>query len=96
MHLHGKTSCKRLYLAVLHLSKTKALHRVKMQGKRKARPFLTGWNASYLLALNSALKNQNAKRMQEKITCHAPLYHAKTLVGGALAAFGVYIRVRCL
>jgi hypothetical protein len=38
-----------------------------MQGKRKARPFLTGWNASYLDALNKALKNQKKNKTQEKI-----------------------------
>jgi hypothetical protein len=38
-----------------------------MQGKRKARPLLTGWNASYLDALNSEEKNQKKNRMKEKI-----------------------------
>nr|DAT54812.1 MAG TPA: hypothetical protein [Caudoviricetes sp.] len=31
-----------MYGAVLHSDKIKALHRVRVQGKRKARPFLTG------------------------------------------------------
>jgi hypothetical protein len=48
-------------------AKIKALHPQQMQGKRKARPFLTGRNASYLDALNSAEKNQKKNRMQEKI-----------------------------
>lgn len=53
-------------------AKIKALHPQQMQGKRKARPFLTGWNASYLDALNSAEKNQKKNRMQEKITLKPP------------------------
>nr|DAE53507.1 MAG TPA: hypothetical protein [Caudoviricetes sp.] len=65
--------CKRLYVAALRLDKIKALHPQQMQGKRKARPFLTGWNASYLDALNSAEKNQKKNRMQENITCVCPL-----------------------
>lgn len=51
------------------MAKIKAPHPQQMQGKRKARPFLTGWNASYLDALNSAEKNQKKNRMQENITC---------------------------
>jgi len=51
----------------LQQGKIKALHPQQMQGKRKARPFLTGWDASYLDALNSAEKNQKKNRMQEKI-----------------------------
>ena len=50
----------------------------------------------YLDALNSAEKNQKANRMQDNITCRIPLYHAKTLVCGALATLCVYIRVRGL
>lgn len=48
-------------------AKIKALHPQQMQGKRKARPFLTGWNASYLDALNSAEKNQKKNKIQENI-----------------------------
>ena len=68
-NLHGrrKTCYKRSYGAILRLDKIKTLHSHQMQGKRKARPFLTGWNASYLDALNSAAKNQKKNRMQEKI-----------------------------
>jgi hypothetical protein len=40
-----------LYAAVLRLGKIKALHPQQMQGKRKARPFLTGWNASLFAGL---------------------------------------------
>nr|DAJ02904.1 MAG TPA: hypothetical protein [Caudoviricetes sp.] len=43
-----------------------------MQGKRKARPFLAGWNASYLDALNSAEKNQKKNRTQDRITACTP------------------------
>lgn len=41
-HGRNKTHCKRLYWAILQQGKTKALHPQQMQGKRKARPFLTG------------------------------------------------------
>jgi hypothetical protein len=44
-----------------------------MQGKRKARPFLTGWNAFYLDALNSAEKNQKKNRSADKIIFVSPL-----------------------
>nr|DAI21327.1 MAG TPA: hypothetical protein [Caudoviricetes sp.] len=96
--LHGrhKTRCKRLCVAVLQQGKIKALHPQQMQGKRKARPFLTGWNAFYFDALNSAEKNQKKNRMQENITCRTSSYHAKTLVCGALAALRINIRVCCL
>lgn len=50
----------------------------------------------YLLALNSALKNQKKNKMQEKITCRTPLYHAEPLVNGLFAALCIDIRVRCL
>ena len=173
MHLHGKTRCKRLYAAVLHPGKKKALRRVGCKAKEKPRQRGRGcchlffssrsaraaqsscvsssvksysarsWSASallhppsyraaalldtsfnmvflfpgfcpflqyiipqapltglaksfYLLALNSALKNQKKNRMQEKITCRTPLYHAKTLVAGFAAALCVYIRVQRL
>jgi hypothetical protein len=55
----------------LQQGKIKALHPQQMQGKRKARSFLTGWNASYLDALNSAEKNQKKNRMQD-IICAPP------------------------
>nr|DAG06181.1 MAG TPA: hypothetical protein [Siphoviridae sp. ctNxi14] len=67
-----------------------------MQGKRKARPLLTGWNASYLDALNNEEKNQKKNRTQDNITCRTPSNHAKPLVNGFFAALGVNIRVRCL
>jgi len=57
----------------LQQDKIKALHPQQMQGKRKARPFLTGWNASYFDALNSAEKNQKTNRIQEKITCRTSI-----------------------
>ena len=82
--------------AVLQHGEIKALHPQQMQGKRKARPFLTGWNDSYLDALNSAEKNQKKNRMQENITCRTPSYHAKPLVAGFAAALCVYIRVQRL
>ena len=69
---------------------------VSMQGKRKARPFLTGLNASYLDALNNAEKNQKKNRTQDKITACTPLYHAEALVGGFTAALCVNIRVQRL
>jgi hypothetical protein len=47
---------------------------VSMQGKRKARPFLTGRNASYLDALNSAEKNQKKNRRADSITACTPHY----------------------
>lgn len=50
----------------------------------------------YLLALNSAEKNQKKNKTQDNITYRTPLYHAKTLVGGLAAAFCVYIRVQRL
>jgi hypothetical protein len=53
--------------------KIKALHPQQVQGKRKARPFLTGWNASYLDALNSAEKNQKMNRMQDSIMRAPPV-----------------------
>jgi hypothetical protein len=56
-----------LHWAVLQQGKIKALHPQQMQGKRKARPLLTGRNAFYLDALNSAEKKQKKNRMQEKI-----------------------------
>jgi hypothetical protein len=56
-----------LYRAVLQQGKIKALHPQQMQGKRKARPLLTGRNASYLDALNSAEKNQKKNRIQDNI-----------------------------
>lgn len=74
----------------------KALHPQQMQGKRKARSFLTGWNASYLDALNSAEKNQKKNRSADNITAYTPLYHAKPLVCGFAATLCVYIRVCCL
>jgi hypothetical protein len=77
-------------------AKIKALHPQQMQGKRKARSFLTGWSASYLDALNSAEKNQKKNRMQDNIICRTPSYHAKTLVCGLAAALCVYIRVQRL
>jgi hypothetical protein len=42
LHLRNKTRCKRLYGAVLQQGKIKAMHPQQMQGKRKARPLLTG------------------------------------------------------
>jgi hypothetical protein len=62
-----------LHGTVLQQDKIKALHPQQMQGKRKARPFLTGWNASYFDALNSAEKNQKTNRIQEKITCRTSI-----------------------
>ena len=47
-------------------------------------------------ALNKALKNQKMNRIQDNIIRRTPLYHAKTLVCGALAALCINIRVRCL
>ena len=82
--------------AVLQHGEIKALHPQQMQGKRKARPFLTGWNASYLDALNSAEKNQKKNKMQENITCRTTSYHAKPLVNGLFAALSINIRVRGL
>lgn len=46
--------------------------------------------------LNSAEKNQKKNRIQEKIMCGTPSYHAKPLVNGLFAALCVNIRVRCL
>lgn len=54
-------------------AKIKALHHQQAQGKRKARPFLTGWNAFYLDALNSAEKNQKKNRSADKIIFASPL-----------------------
>nr|DAZ64129.1 MAG TPA: hypothetical protein [Caudoviricetes sp.] len=44
INLHGrqKSRCKCLHGAVLHLGKNKSPAPQQMQGKRKARPFLTG------------------------------------------------------
>ena len=74
INLHGqrKTRCKRLYGAVLWQGKIKALHLQQMQGKRKTRPFLTGWNVFYLDALNSAEKNQKKNRTQDNIILCSP------------------------
>ena len=55
-------------------AKIKALHPQQMQGKRKAQPFLTGRNASYLDALNSAEKNQKKNRRADSITACTPHY----------------------
>lgn len=57
---------------------------------------MTGRNASYLDALNSAEKNQKTNRMQDNITCRTPSYHAKPFVNGLFAALGINIRVRYL
>lgn len=76
--LHGwnKTLCKRLYGAIFWQGKIKALHLQQMQGKRKTRPFLTGWNVFYLDALNSAEKNQKKNRTQDNIIlCSPPPKH---------------------
>jgi hypothetical protein len=54
-------------------AKRKALHHQQVQGKRKARPFLTGRNAFYLDALNSAEKNQKKNRSADKIIFASPL-----------------------
>ena len=59
--------------AVLQQGKIKALPPQQMQGKRKTRSLLTGWNASYLLALKSAEKNQKKNKIQDNIMCNAPL-----------------------
>nr|DAF75247.1 MAG TPA: hypothetical protein [Caudoviricetes sp.] len=48
-----------------------------MQGKRKVRPLLTGWNASYFDALNSAEKNQKKNKIQDNIICVHPLTPAR-------------------
>lgn len=54
--IHGryKSLRKRLYGAVLYQDKIKALHPQQMQGKRKARPFLTGLRV-LLVPFNQAL-----------------------------------------
>ena len=67
---HAANACIGLYC---RRAKRKALHPQQMQGKRKARPLLTGWNASYLDALNSAEKNQKKNRAQDNIICRTPL-----------------------
>ena len=46
--------------------------------------------------ISEAEKNQKKNRMQDNITACTPSYHAKALVGGALAALSVNIRVRGL
>lgn len=95
-------SCVGLLLLVYHIASPK---------NRTCRKFfaLLGWGGvalrcspakvsdrHYLDALNSAEKNQKKNRMQENITCRTPLYHAKPLVCGALAALSINIWVRCL
>nr|DAT83082.1 MAG TPA: hypothetical protein [Caudoviricetes sp.] len=50
----------------------------------------------HLDALNSAEKNQKKNKTKDNIIWCTPLYHAKTLVCGALAALSINIRVRCL
>lgn len=62
-----KTTVNACVRLVRRRAKIKALHPEQMQGKRKARPFLTGWNASYFDALNSAEKNQKKNKIQENI-----------------------------